>query len=194
VIPIYVDSPLGNEITNVFIKHSEEYDQETWADFGSKNESPFAFKNLTTIRTTEESKALNFKSGPFMVIASSGMCEGGRILHHLEHNVSNPNSVIILTGYQAEHTLGRKLQEGVTPVNIYNRLHPVRAQVITVSEFSAHADQKGLYDYISKIKGLKKVFLVHAESNQATTFAKLLKERMPALQVTIPQAGEGFEV
>ncbi len=194
VIPIYVDSPLGNEITEVFMKHTEDYDQETWTDFGSKHESPFAFTNLMTIRTTEESKALNTKPGPFMVIASSGMCEGGKVLHHLEHNVSNPDSVIILTGFQAENTLGRKLQEGVSPVMIYDRAYAVRARVITVSEFSAHADQQGLYDFVSKIKGLKRVFLVHTEMPQAAAFSAVLNERMPALQVVTPKAGESFDI
>lgn len=194
VIPIYVDSPLGNEVTDVFMKHTEDYDQETWTDFGSKNESPFAFTNLITIRTTEESKALNTKSGPFMVIASSGMCEGGRVLHHLEHNISNPESVIMLTGYQAENTLGRKLQEGSTAVKIYDREYAVRARISTVSEFSAHADQSGLYSYISKIKGLKRVFLVHTEWPQATIFSEFLKKRKPQLEVIIPKIGDRFEM
>jgi metallo-beta-lactamase family protein len=162
-IPIYVDSPLSNDITQVFSQHYDDFDEESWKDFFSKHESPFAFSNLHLISSTEESKKLNEISGPCIIIASSGMCEGGRILHHLQHNVYNPNSVIIITGYQAEHTLGRKLVEGVSPVTIYNRSYEVRAKILTINEFSAHADQTGLFNYVASIKDLKNVFLVHSE-------------------------------
>ncbi|MCX6793067.1 MAG: MBL fold metallo-hydrolase [Candidatus Falkowbacteria bacterium] len=194
VIPIYLDSPLGSDVTDAFTEHYEDFDHETWQDFISHHESPFAFKNLHTITTTEESKTLNSITGPCMIIASSGMCEGGRILHHLEHNVSNRNSIIIITGYQAEHTLGRKLLEGVNPVRIYDRWHELNAKVMTINEFSAHADQAGLYNYISKIKELKDVFLVHSEEIQATTFERILNERLPKLKVIIPKIAESFEI
>jgi len=193
-IPIYLDSPLGNDVTEAFTEHYEDFDHETWQDFISHHESPFAFKNLHSVTTTEESKKLNSMTGPCMIIASSGMCEGGRILHHLEHNISNRNSIIIITGYQAEHTLGRKILEGVNPVRIYDRFYEVNAKIMTINEFSAHADQTGLFNYISKIRELKDVFLVHSEADQANTFEKLLNDRLPRLKVIIPKIAESFEI
>jgi len=193
-LPIYLDSPLGNDVTEAFSEHYEDFDHETWKDFISHHESPFAFKNLHSITSTEESKALNSIAGPAMIIASSGMCEGGRILHHLEHNISNPKSIIIITGYQAENTLGRKIVEGLSPVRIYDRWYDIKADILTINEFSAHADQAGLFNYIAKIKELKNVFLVHSEANQATTFEKLLNDRLPKLKVIIPQIQESFEI
>ena len=192
VLPIYLDSPLASDITAIFTKHSEDYDQETWQDF-SHNDTPFSFKNLHTIQTVEESKALAKAQGPFMVIASSGMAEGGRILHHLVTSVSDRNAVIMITGYQAENTLGRKLQEAITPVRIYDRMYDVRARVITVDAFSAHADQNGLLAYIDSFKNLKKVFLVHTELARATIFKTILATKFPALTVTIPARGESYD-
>lgn len=194
VIPIYLDSPLANDITAIFDKHREDFDQDTWTDFISRSESPFSFKNLHTITTIEESKALAQAPGPCMVIASSGMCEGGRILHHLERSISDPNAIVMITGYQAENTLGRKLQDNITPVRIYDRMYEVRARIVTVDEFSAHADQQGLLSYISKVQNLKKVFLVHTELQQATIFKELLVKRFPTLDVTIPTVGQSFEL
>jgi len=194
VIPIYIDSPLADGITKVFARYKEDYDQEARADFVSRNESPFAFKNLRYISSVEESKSLSASAGPFMVIASSGMAEGGRVPHHLEHTVSDPNAVVILTGYQAENTLGRKLQAGVTPVRIYDKMYGVAARILMIDELSAHADQNGLLSYISRIKGLKKVFLVHAEPRPLAIFKDVLQSRLPALEVIIPKAGETFEV
>jgi len=193
-IPIYLDSPLASDITAVFASHREDFDQETWNDFISRNVSPFSFRNLRSLQTVEESKALAAAHGPFMVIASSGMAEGGRILNHLEYSVSDPNAIIMLTGYQAEDTLGRKLKDGITPVRIYNRMYDVRARVVTVDELSAHADQQGLLAYVSQIKNLQRVFLVHTELPQATVFKKILGSRFPTLNVTIPAAGESFEI
>ena len=194
VMPIYIDSPLGIDVTDTFTEHYEDFDHETWQDFISHHESPFAFKNLKRTETTEESKQLNSMTGPIMIIASSGMCEGGRILHHLEHNISNPKSIIIITGYQAEHTLGRKILEGVNPVKIYDRLYDVKAEILTINEFSAHADQTGLFNYISKIKELKDVFLVHSEIEQAEIFEKLLNSKLPKLKVIIPKVAQSFEI
>ncbi|MDD5110005.1 MAG: MBL fold metallo-hydrolase [Patescibacteria group bacterium] len=194
VIPIYLDSPLASDITNVYASHQEDFDQDTWTDFISRNESPFSFQNLRTLQTVEESKALVAASGPFMVIASSGMAEGGRIVDHLERGVSDPNTIIMITGYQAENTLGRKLQDGITPVRIYDRTYDVRARVVIVDELSAHADQRGLLAYVSRTKNLQKIFLVHSELPQAMAFKEILTQHFPALDITIPAVGQSFEV
>jgi metallo-beta-lactamase family protein len=193
-IPVYLDSPLANNITDVFAKYSKDFDQETWQDFTGHNESPFFSNNLHYVQTIEESNDLAKKSGPFIVIASSGMAEGGRILRHLEQSVSDPNAIIMITGYQAENTLGRKLQDKVTPVRIYDRLYNVRAQVVTFDELSAHADQAGLLSYISKIKDLQTVFLVHAELPKAIVFKGILEKHFPILKINIPAVGESFEI
>jgi len=194
VIPIYLDSPLGNEITEVFTKHSADFDKQTWQDFINNNESPFAFEKLNYVKTVTESKMLAEKLGPLMIIASSGMLEGGRILHHLKNNIGNPHSIILLTGYQAENTLGYKLQTGEKQVRIYGEQFEVRAQILSLDELSAHADQTGLLNYISSIKGLKKLFLVHAEHESANIFSELIKKDKPDLEIIIPKLGESFEV
>lgn len=193
-LPIYIDSPLSTSITEVFSAYQQDFDQQAYTDFINNHESPFAFKNLKYVSSKEESKALNNAEGPMMIIASSGMAEGGRILHHLEHNVWQENAVIILTGYQAEHTLGRKLQRGDAQVPIFGKLHELKAQVITINEFSAHADQAGLFRYISALHNLKQVFLVHGEEEALTAFSQLLHTQAPHLEVHIPQPGEVFTV
>jgi metallo-beta-lactamase family protein len=129
-----------------------------------------------------------------MIISASGMCEGGRILHHLKNNIENPKNIILITGYQAENTLGRKIQEGINPVKIYGKNYNVKAQIKTLNEFSAHADQNDLLSYISHIKNLQRIFLVHTELPQATTFKKILEKIYPNLPIKIPAMGSSFEV
>ena len=192
-IPIYLDSPLANSITEVFKKHNADFDRETWQDFINNNESPFAFEKLNYIKTVTESKMLTEKLGPLMIIASSGMLEGGRILHHLKNNIDNPHSTILLTGYQADNTLGRKLQSGEKKVRIFDEFFNVRAQILSLDELSAHADQSNLLNYISTLKGLKKLFLVHSENQVADNFADLIKVNRPDLEIIIPKLGESFE-
>jgi metallo-beta-lactamase family protein len=192
-IPIVIDSPLGNNVTDVFKKYTDSFDEETARDFPG-HESPFMFKNMKQVVSVDESRSLEKMAGPIIIIASSGMCEGGRILHHLEDNVGNPSSTIVLTGYQAEYTLGRKLLEHVSPVRIYNRWHDVKAKVITLNEFSAHADQDGLLSYIGSLKGLHKVFLVHSESGQAGVFKTELAKAQPKLEITVPAVGQSWEL
>ena len=146
------------------------------------------------IRSIEESKALNNKQGPLMVISASGMCEGGRVLHHLKNNIENPQNIILLAGYQAENTLGRKLQEGISPVKIFGKEYNVKAQIKTLNEFSAHADQNDLLTYISHVKNLQRIFLVHTELPQSTAFKNILAKDYPSLPVEIPTMGDSFEV
>ncbi len=192
-IPVAIDSPLGNNVTDVFKRYTDNFDEETAHDFPN-HESPFMFRNMKQVSSVEDSRSLERAKGPIIIIASSGMCEGGRVLHHLEDSISDPNAVIVLTGYQAEFTLGRKLQEGVSPVRIYDRMHHVKAKIVMMHEFSAHADQDGLYDYISKLKGLNHVFLVHSEEGQAKAFERVLHEKSPKLKVLIPKPQESIEI
>ena len=193
-LPIYIDSPLAGHLTEVFSKHSENFDQQTWKDFGSRGEGPFAFRNLTYTHSVEESKKLNSLKGPMMIISASGMAEGGRILHHLKNNIENPNNIILFTGYQAEHTLGRKIIEGISPVRIFGKAHWVKAQVRKINELSAHADQAGLIDYFNHLQGLKNAFIVHTEIDQGTAFMEMLREKFPNLIVEMPEQGQNFEI
>ena len=194
VIPIYLDSPLASKITTSFANHLDDFDQQSREDFLNDHVSPFAFSNLKTVETVEDSRGLADSDGPYMVIASSGMAEGGRVLHHLARNISDPQTVVLITGYQAEETLGRKLQDGFPRVPIYGKTHEVKAHIMSLDALSAHADQTGLLTYISQIRGLKRVFLVHTELVKADTFKKLLADKLPSLEVTIPTAGEQFEI
>jgi metallo-beta-lactamase family protein len=127
-----------------------------------------------------------------MIISASGMCEGGRILHHLKNNIGDPNTYILFTGYQGEGTLGRKILEGMSPIKIYGEYHDVKAHIVQFNEFSAHADQQQLLDYITSLHGLENVFLVHTETEQASTFAPLLKTALPNTHITIPKYADSF--
>src|SRR3989344_4743482 len=191
-LPIFIDSPLSQKITRVFHGYTSDFDEEFWKNFGEKDDPPFLFKDLTTINSVEESKSINYMQGPLMVIAGSGMCEGGRILHHLKSNIENSNNIVLITGYQEENTLGRKILEGITPFRIFGREYQVKAKVITLNEFSAHADQKDLLSYIGKIKGLKNVFLVHSELKESTALKRLAEKENPNILVNIPKFGEEF--
>ena len=193
-IPIYIDSPLAENITEIFPKYINDFNDNIKKDFPDPNDSPFLLKNITYVKSIEDSKALNNKSGPLMIISASGMCEGGRVLHHLKNNIDNPQNIILLTGYQAENTLGRKIQEGISPVKIYGENYDVKAQVKTLNEFSAHADQNDLLSYISHIKNLQRIFLVHTELPQATAFKIMLEKNYPTLPIEIPTMGSSFEV
>lgn len=193
-LPIFVDSPLSNSITEVFKRYNGDFDKETWEEFMNDGNSPFSFERLNYVKTVAESKMLNDKLGPLVIIASSGMLEGGRVLHHLKNNVSNPKSTILLTGYQAENTLGRRLESGAEKVRVYGEELPVRARILKLDELSAHADRRGLANYISKVKGLKKLFLVHGENTATESFANLIKSEHPQLEVIIPKLGESFEL
>ena len=116
------------------------------------------------------------------------------VLHHLKNNIENPQNVILMAGFQAENTLGRKIQDGISPIKIYNKFYNVRAQVKTLKEFSAHADQGDLMSYISQLKNLERIFLVHTELRQSTVFKELLQKTYPSLPIEIPTMGQSFEM
>ena len=175
-IPIYVDSPLSGNLTEVFKGHPECFDKDVYREFIDKGDNPFGFGNLKYTRSVDESKALNEKPGPMVIISASGMCEHGRILHHLKNNIEDHRSAVLIVGYQAAHTLGRKLQNGDNSVKIFGDPYKVKAKIHTIDAFSAHADRSDLLDYISKVKGVKKLFLVHGEEEAQIKFQAALKE------------------
>ncbi len=192
-IPIYVDSPLAGNLTEVFRGHPECFDKKTYKEFLQHGDNPFGFNDLTYTRSVEESKALNEKTGPMIIISASGMCEHGRILHHLRNNIENNKNIILIVGYQAENTLGRKLVDGSKSVNIFGDPYKVKASVYVMDAFSAHADRSDLLDYISRVKQLKKIFLVHGEGKQLSYFKKALAQN-GYKDVYIPSYGEEVEI
>jgi metallo-beta-lactamase family protein len=191
--PIFVDSPLAVNVTEVFRKHPELYDAETRV-FLENHGDPFGFQLLTYVRDVNQSKALNDLRGPFMVISASGMCEGGRVLHHLKNNIGDPRNTILLTGYQAEYTLGRKIQEQRSEVPIFGEMMPLRAEVEMLDALSGHADREELLAWMKPIAGgLKKVFLVHGEPEQQAALVTAIRDRY-GLEVVAPQRAQGFDL
>jgi metallo-beta-lactamase family protein len=191
-IPVFVDSPLAVNVTEVFRKHENLFDTETQS-FLENGEDPFGFKLLRYIRDVNESKALNDLRGPFMVISASGMCEAGRILHHLRHNIEDPRNTILITGFQAENTLGRKIVDKQPEVNIFGEPHRLRAEVAKLNELSGHADQRELLAWMKPAAGtgLKRVFLVHGEPGQQRALAQAIQETH-GIEVAIPAHGDSF--
>jgi metallo-beta-lactamase family protein len=191
--PIFVDSPLACAVTEVFKKHQEEWAADACA-FYSKGEDPFGWKRLRYIQTVQESKALNDLKLPFMVMSASGMCEAGRILHHLKNGIEDPRNLVLITGYQAENTLGSKLVAKAQEVNILGEPMRVRAQVESIDALSGHADQQELLDGMAPVAPtLKKVFLVHGELAAMTVLKGKIEERYK-LEVVCPKRGDRLEV
>jgi metallo-beta-lactamase family protein len=189
--PIFVDSPLAVNVTDVFRKHPELFDEEA-AAFLENHGDPFGFNLLTYVRDVNQSKALNDLRGPFMIVSASGMCEGGRVLHHLKNNIGDPRNTILLTGYQAEHTLGRKIEEQWEEVPIFGEPMPLRAEVQKLDALSGHADREELLTWMQPIAaGLKKVFLVHGEPEQQNDLAAAIQERY-RIEAIAPARGQSF--
>ena len=173
-VPIFVDSPLAINATQAYRDHPECYDHET-RELLESGASVFGFDLVTYTRSTEESKEINEHKGSCIVIAASGMCEGGRILHHLKHSVPRPEDTILIVGYQAMHTLGRRLVERNPKIRIYGQDYKLAAQVKKMNGFSAHADRDELATYIKHIPGLKQVFVVHGEEDASISFQGYLQ-------------------
>lgn len=181
-VPIFVDSPLAVDATEIFRLHPECFNDRVY-DFLFQKRNPFFFEGLTLIRSEQQSRALNQLDEPAIFIAASGMCEAGRVLHHLKNNISNPATTVLFVGYCAEHTLGWKLREGWKEVNIFGEPHRVRARIETLDSFSGHADHSELLSYYGRITGRKQqVWLVHGEPEHSAALKTALREtfRAPA--------------
>jgi len=189
-VPIWVDSPLGHRATEVFREHPECYDAEANAFF-LRGREPFSFERLHYAQSIDDSKKLNTQKGPLVILSSSGMCEGGRILHHLAHGVEEADNIVLLTGFQAADTLGRKLQQGLSPVNILGRPYAVRARVAMIEALSAHADSDEIVEYFRESKATpSRVFLVHGEPPQPQALEARLREDLGWSRVDVPAPGE----
>jgi metallo-beta-lactamase family protein len=194
VLPIYVDSPLAINATSVFRLHPEAYDAEMLA-FMLKEGDPFGFDQLHYTRTTEQSKELNFLREPFIVISASGMAETGRILHHLRNRIEDPANTILIVGWQAPDTLGRRLVDGAKAVKIFGEEHPVKAHVEVLNGFSGHADRDELLAWAQAItKQPRRTFLVHGEEAVALAFAETLRTKAGYEQVEVPELHQSFAI
>ncbi len=193
-IPIYIDSPLAERATGVFRRHPECYDEDTMKTFSADGD-PFASRYIHFISSPEDSKRLNTMRGPMVIISSSGMCEGGRVVHHLKHAIQDEANVIVFVGFQAEHTLGRKLVEGWDVVPIFGIPTPRRAQIVKFNGLSAHADRNDLLAYVRAITPLPgKIFVVHGEEKQALSLATTLQTEHAATDVVVPHLGSSHEL
>ncbi|MCM8819224.1 MAG: MBL fold metallo-hydrolase [Candidatus Omnitrophica bacterium] len=174
-IPIYVDSPLAVNLTEVFKENWEYFDEEAKKRY-MQEKDPFGFEEVNYVSRAVDSKKINDIKEPIIIISASGMCENGRILHHLRNNIENPKNTIIIVGYMAKDTLGRRIVEREKVVKIFGQPHNLRAQVVTLNAFSSHADKNGLVEYVKSLdKQIKKIFIVHGEEEQSEALLKNLK-------------------
>lgn len=194
-IPIFVDSPLSVNVTDVFRLHPECFDEETRNNFLSNRQDPFGFSRLQYIREVEESKKLNTIKKPCIIISASGMCEAGRILHHLANNIHDSRNTVLIVGFMAENTLGRRLVERNSVVKIFGEEIPLKAQVAIMNGFSAHADRDELIAYFDGLKKerLQHVFIVHGELDQAQGLAEAIQDKGWD-RVSIPTRGERVQL
>jgi len=204
-VPVHVDSPLATNITRVFGEHPEVYDEETHETFLEKGINPFSFDQVNFVGSVDESIALCRDDRPHIVIAASGMCEAGRVLHHLRHKIHNPKHTILVVGFMAQHTLGRRILEegeayeksgrkGPAPVlRLLNKEYPLKAHVERIGGFSAHGDREDMLRFLEH-SGLqvKRIAVVHGEEDQSLAFADTLREK--GYSVCVPRRGETIQV
>ena len=193
-VPIYVDSPLSVNATEIFRLHPECFDDQTYAFLREKG-NPFGMENLTYIRDVAHSMKLNELTDAAIIISASGMAEAGRVLHHLKNHGNDPVNLILFVGYCAEHTLGAQILAGRSPVNILGEPHAIRARVAKIDAFSGHADRDELSSYVKSLTGqFKKTFVVHGEEESALAFGERLKQLLPKSEITVPVLHQAIEV
>ena len=175
---VYIDSPMATTATEIFRRNAQVFDEET-REYILKGDNPLEFKNLKFTRSSKESQDLNFNKEPKIIISASGMCEAGRIRHHLKHNLWNPKNSIVFVGYQGQGTLGRSLVEGIKMVSLFGEEIQVNAEIHNIEGFSGHADQNGLFAWLAHFEQKpKQIFLVHGEEESKKDFAKLVNEKL----------------
>ncbi len=200
-VPVFVDSPLATKITKVFGEHPEAYDRETHKTFLEKGKNPFSFDQVHFVGSVEESIALNREEKPHIVIAASGMCEAGRVLHHLRHKIHNPRHTILIVGYMAQNTLGRRILEqgleydnsgrkGTPPMlKFLNKSYPLKAHVVQLDGFSAHGDRNEMLRFLKESNlRIKQIAVVHGEEDQSLAFAQYLEKE--GFSVIVPKLAE----
>lgn len=192
-VPVFIDSPLAVSATEVFRRNLDCFDDEA-RQYVENGDNPLEFPGLSFTRTADESKALNDRKDSIIVISASGMCEAGRIKHHLKHNLWRKESTVLFVGYQAPGTLGRILVDGARKVKLFGEEITVNARIEIIDGFSGHADRDGLLGWIDKFRSKpKKIFIVHGEEDTMTEFSQLIHDRFN-IETVIPSRGEGFVV
>ncbi len=204
-VPVWVDSPLATNITKVFGEHPEVYDQDTHTTFLENGKNPFSFGQVNYVQSVEESISLTRENKPHIVISASGMCEAGRILHHLRYKIHNPKNTILVVGYMAQNTLGRRIvdegqkykesgRQGEAPVlKFFNKEYPLRAHVEKIGGFSAHGDKNEMLKFLQESNlNFKKIGIVHGEEEQSLSFRDFLQEK--GFNAVVPHFGETLEV
>jgi len=177
-IPVYVDSPMGIEATEIYSHHTAEHDFEM-AQLSNHDRNPLRSRNMVLAKSPEQSKAINNCKGPLIIISASGMASGGRVLHHLKHRLPNPDTTVLLVGYQAEGTRGRLLQDGAKDVKMLGEVIPVRAKIKVLDGFSAHADQGEILRWLRTFKKPPRLtYIVHGEPPAANTLADVIREQL----------------
>lgn len=193
-IPIYVDSPLSVNTTEVYRLHPECFNADIY-EFLQSGTNPFGMDNLTYIREVSQSMKLNNIHEPAIIISASGMCEAGRIRHHLKNHIDDPHTLILFIGYCAQDTLGAYILAGNKQVNIFGQPHRVRARIAQIDSFSGHADREELLHYVGNLKGsLQKILVSHGEADQSLAFGEHLRQFRPQSQVIVPDKGECIEL
>jgi metallo-beta-lactamase family protein len=190
-VKVYIDSPLSRKATEVYAKHREVYNAEAKSML-DKGDDPLTFPGMSFVSTPEESMALNNSPGPMIIIAASGMCEGGRVVHHLKHCMQDPDNIILIVGFQAENTLGRRIVEKKSPLRLFGEEVSLRAQVEIINALSAHADRAGLINWINEVgDNVRHAFAVHGEVEKVAAMEEILKER-GIKNVCAPLPGQTF--
>ncbi len=190
--PVFMDSPLAIEATNIFMRNQNScYDEEALS-YVKEGINPISFDDLQLVTTPDESRAINFDKRPKVIISASGMCEAGRIKHHLKHNLWQPQNTILFVGYQAYGTLGRSIVEGADHVKLFGEIVQVNAQIKQLPGISGHADVDGLTTWISHIKNVKRVFVIHGESTVMEHFVTHLQNDLK-LSAYAPYSGTEFD-
>jgi metallo-beta-lactamase family protein len=188
---VYVDSPLSNDVTDILRQHPECFDAEMNAHLRT-HPDPLGTAKLHMVRSVEESKALNSMNGPLVIISASGMAEGGRVLHHLRNTVEDPDNMVLIVGFMAENTLGRRIAEGRPEIRIYGETVSLRAEVVKLDAYSAHGDQADLVR-LAQAARPRKIYLVHGEPDAQEALTAKLKEA-GLTDVYAPARGERVEL
>jgi metallo-beta-lactamase family protein len=193
-VPIFVDSPLSVNATEIYRLHPECFN-DTINKFLHEKANPFGMENLTYIREVANSMKLNDLKEPAIIISASGMCEAGRIRHHLKNHIGDPKNLILFIGYCAEHTLGAQIVAGANPVNIFGEPQAVRAKIVSLDTYSGHADRNELKQYVGKISGdIKKIICIHGEESQCLAHAETLRAMKPKAEVLVPEYKQVVEI
>ena len=192
-VPIFLDSPMAVDVTSVFERHPECFDEETW-DMISSGHSPLRFPGLKLVSSTEESRKINDLKHPAIIMATAGMCTAGRIKHHLSHNIHRPQSTILFVGFQVPGTLGRQILDGNPQVRIHGRMWQVRARIAQIHGFSAHADRCGLLRWLGAFRSPpRRLFLTHGEEQVSLKLAAEIRHAL-AWEVSVPEYREQVDL